>query len=210
VHNHKGITCTPECPQHPSALYNQSKRPIIWRTPDNFYNILNDCSYFFNSELIITAMTYYFIFNTLEFKVYFSMYSIHSHFSSNCILKNGGGGTLSPSFPEEPRPSATPRGWGGGQVGRQGPQTHPPSRIKVAFGQGFVIIGIRIREGPLSHGAGSQPAEQGEKRPEGEAGASVQPGRPQPAPEQPRPCSSGASGRYRWSEWTPSPLRPSR
>lgn len=43
-------------------------------------------------------------------------------------------------------------------------QTHPPSRIKIAFGQGFVIIGIGIPEGPLSHDAGSEPAEQGKKR----------------------------------------------
>lgn len=43
-------------------------------------------------------------------------------------------------------------------------QTHPPGRIKVAFGQGFVKIGIRIREGPLSHDAGSEPAEQGKKK----------------------------------------------
>jgi len=40
----------------------------------------------------------------------------------------------------------------------------PPGRIKVAFGQGFVKIGIRIREGPLSHDAGSEPAEEGKKR----------------------------------------------
>lgn len=43
-------------------------------------------------------------------------------------------------------------------------RTHPPCRIKVGFGQGFVIIGIRIRKGPLSHDAGSEPAEQGKKR----------------------------------------------
>ena len=43
-------------------------------------------------------------------------------------------------------------------------QTHPPSRIKVAFGQGFVIISIRIREGPLRHDARNEPAEQGKKR----------------------------------------------
>lgn len=42
--------------------------------------------------------------------------------------------------------------------------THPPSRIKVAFGQRFVIIGIRIRKGPLSHDAASEPAEQGKEK----------------------------------------------
>lgn len=67
--------------------------------------------------------------------------------------------------------------------------THPPSRVKVAFRQGFVIISIRIREGPLSHDdAGSKPAEQGRERPQQEpkigAGRRAQ----RPAPWQPLPC----------------------
>lgn len=42
--------------------------------------------------------------------------------------------------------------------------THPPSRIKVVFGQRLVIIRVRIRKGPLSHDAASEPAEQGKER----------------------------------------------
>lgn len=54
------------------------------------------------------------------------------------------------------------------------PQTHPPSRIKVAFGQGFVKICIRIREGPLRHHARNEPAEEGKKRIYVEMGTSAQ------------------------------------
>lgn len=56
--------------------------------------------------------------------------------------------------------------------------THPPGSIKVALGQGFVIIGIRIREGPLSHDAGNEPAEQGGKNTETETGARLTRGPP--------------------------------
>jgi hypothetical protein len=63
-------------------------------------------------------------------------------------------------------------GAGGERVGRQA-STHPPSRIKVVFGQRLVIIGIRIRKGPLSHDAASEPAEQGKERSQGGLGPGV-------------------------------------
>ena len=89
-------------------------------------------------------------------------------------------------------------------------QTHPPSRIKVAFGQGFVIIGIRIREGPLRHDARNEPAEQGKKKIYVEIRASAQLQRRRPAPREHLPSSSRTTA-WSWrSERTPGPPRPSR
>lgn len=89
-------------------------------------------------------------------------------------------------------------------------QTHPPSRIKVAFGQGFVIIGIRIREGPLRHDARNKPAEQGKKRIYVEIRAKAALGRRRPAPGEHLPSSPSATARSWRFEWTPGPPRPSR
>lgn len=90
------------------------------------------------------------------------------------------------------------------------PQTHPPSRIKVAFGQGLVIVGIGVREGPLSHGAGSEPAEQGKERAPRERGAwaRLRGRRPGPGPHsRAGPC---APARSRRPEGTLAPRRPGR
>lgn len=81
-----------------------------------------------------------------------------------------------------------------------GGYTHPPGSIKVALGQGFVIIGIRIREGPLSHDAGNEPAEQGEKNTETEAGARLT-RVPSSSPQLPlRPTVSAVPGDLQPSE----------
>lgn len=56
-------------------------------------------------------------------------------------------------------------GWGGeGSGPHRPPSTHLPGGVEVAFGQGLVIIGVRIRKGPLSHDAAGEPAEQGKER----------------------------------------------
>lgn len=58
-------------------------------------------------------------------------------------------------------------GWGGERGSRRRcrpASTHPPRGIKVALGQGLVIVGVRVREGPLSHDdAAREPAEQGKR-----------------------------------------------
>lgn len=89
-------------------------------------------------------------------------------------------------------------------------QTHPPSRIKVAFGQGFVIISIRIREGPLRHDARNEPAEQGKKRIYVEIRAKAALRRRRPAPGEHLPSSPSATAQSWRFEWTPGPRRPSR
>ena len=89
-------------------------------------------------------------------------------------------------------------------------QTHPPSRIKVAFSQRFVIISIRIREGPLRHDARNEPAEQGKKRIYVEIRAKAALRRRRPAPGEHLLSSPSATARSWRFEWTPGPQRPSR
>lgn len=109
-----------------------------------------------------------------------------------------GRGWLSAPISQTGVRSLEPLAWGrGGRRGRQA-STHPPGGIEVAFGQGLVVIGIRIRKGPLSHDAAGEPAEEGQERSRVEPGLgagtrSRRRARRQPLPRGRTPAHGGAA-----------------